>query len=368
LNDGFTINVAVFLFILPFLLFSSTAGKLADCNDKAKLTQYIKLFEIFLNLLILFALYYKLTWLLLLNIFFVGVYATFLGPIKYAIIPQYLDKEQIVDGTGYVEFITFIAIIVGQICGTWFIIHNHIMFAGFVLLGFSLLGYVSSLKMQSVPSVTDKLAISLNIFKDTYNTYLKIMKTPKIKTIIHFTSWFWALAAIITTQLPLFCQKYINSDANFYLVILVSFSISIGLGSVICAKMSKQRSNPNLGLLGIICISIFGFLLLFINNKPTIASIYSIQFIIVIAVCLMLGIACGFFSITCYNQMQLASPNDCRSQIVSILNIVNSFYMIIASLIAAILLLFINVWQVLVILFTINCVIAWIYAHHHKII
>ena len=79
------------LLILPFFLFSATAGQLADKYDKALLVRRIKFAEIFVMALASFSLFTDLVWLQLLCVFLTGVQSAFFGPIKYSILPQQLE-------------------------------------------------------------------------------------------------------------------------------------------------------------------------------------------------------------------------------------------------------------------------------------
>ena len=122
--EGMFSAVASGLFILPFFILSALAGQLADMRDKAKIIRTVKMCEIGLMMIGAAGLY--MAWrgimvhtvaipLLLLALFLTGVQSTFLGPIKYAILPQHLKKDEVLAGTGLVEAGTYIAILMGTI-------------------------------------------------------------------------------------------------------------------------------------------------------------------------------------------------------------------------------------------------------------
>ena len=122
--EGLFSGVASFLFILPFFLLSAMAGQLADMRDKAAIIRRVKLLEIALMAVGCFGLF--LAWsgiavdrvaipMMLAALFSTGVQSTFFGPIKYAILPQHLRKEEVLAGTGLVEAGTYIAILFGTI-------------------------------------------------------------------------------------------------------------------------------------------------------------------------------------------------------------------------------------------------------------
>ena len=118
--------IASAVFVIPFFVLSALAGQMADMRDKARIIRVVKFCEILIMLVGAAGL--LMAWngvavhsvaipLLLLALFAMGVHSTFFGPIKYAILPQHLKKEEVLAGTGLVEAGTYIAILAGTILG-----------------------------------------------------------------------------------------------------------------------------------------------------------------------------------------------------------------------------------------------------------
>src|SRR5687768_2933912 len=114
------------IFILPFFLLSALSGQLADARDKARIIRIVKFCEILIMLVGAAGL--AMAWqgiavgtvalpLMLLALFAMGVHSTFFGPIKYAILPQHLERDEVLGGTGLVEAGTYIAILGGTLLG-----------------------------------------------------------------------------------------------------------------------------------------------------------------------------------------------------------------------------------------------------------
>ena len=97
------------LFILPFFLLSALAGQLADAIDKASIVRIVKTAEILIMIFGAAGLLLHNVPLLLVALYAMGVHSTFFGPIKYAILPQHLGKDEVLGGTGLVEAGTYIA-------------------------------------------------------------------------------------------------------------------------------------------------------------------------------------------------------------------------------------------------------------------
>ena len=103
-SEDFAFNaLASGLFILPFFLFSSLAGQLADNYDKARITRFVKTLEIFIAVIGGIGLWLHSIPVMLTALFLLGLQSTFFGPIKYAVLPQHLQKDEVLGGTGLVE-------------------------------------------------------------------------------------------------------------------------------------------------------------------------------------------------------------------------------------------------------------------------
>ena len=102
MSPGTLVNVCAGLFILPFFLFSATAGQLADKYEKSRVIRLVKLFEIGIMSVGAVGFHAQDLSLLLLALFGMGVHSTMFGPVKYAYLPQHLKREELVGGNGLV--------------------------------------------------------------------------------------------------------------------------------------------------------------------------------------------------------------------------------------------------------------------------
>src|SRR5690606_6920875 len=154
-DTNLTMNLATGLFILPFLLFSATAGALADAVCKTKLIRALKLLEIGLMLLAAVAFYFQQYLMLLGLLFLMGSQSAFFGPVKYAILPQLLSDKELLAGNAWVEMGTFVAILLGTIAGGLLVgLTKAPLWIGAVVVLFSVLGYLVSRQIPSVGLVT----------------------------------------------------------------------------------------------------------------------------------------------------------------------------------------------------------------------
>ena len=148
--------LATGIFILPFVVLSALAGQLADTNDKAMIIRRVKLFEIFWASLGALGLF--MAWqgimvhtvaipLLLFVVFLAAAQTTFLAPIKYSILPQHLEPDEVLPGTGLVEAGTYIAILAGTILAGFISVEAAMV--GIIITAF--VGYFVSLSVPAAP-------------------------------------------------------------------------------------------------------------------------------------------------------------------------------------------------------------------------
>ena len=203
-----------------------------------------------------------------------------------------------------------------------------------------------------------------NLFKDTCLSYRKVVVDKKIKNNIHAISWFWAMGVVYSTQLPVFTQIYMGGCAHVFSILLAIFSISIGLGSLICAKISDGKIVKQFVILGSVGMAFFSIILIGINFHPhdhclTLAEFSTSWYGVVNYILIfMIGFSAGFYSVTCYNELQVISPIEILSQVIGVNNVLNSSYMLLCSLICILLLFFVNLWWLFVVMIVSNLLFA----------
>ena len=113
----FMVTVAAGLFILPFFMFSATAGQVADKYEKSKIAQILKVFEI--TLVISWALFFYLQSIygLLSVLFLLGAQSAFFSTIKYSLLPEHLKEEELIAGNGLIKSGTFLSVLLGTLFG-----------------------------------------------------------------------------------------------------------------------------------------------------------------------------------------------------------------------------------------------------------
>src|SRR5580698_19425 len=332
------------IFIIPFVLFSATSGQIADKYDKATLTRLVKTFEIVVMLIGGAGFLMHSAPLLYTCTFLMGVHSTLFGPVKYAYLPQHLKPAELVGGNGLVEMGTFVAILLGTIIGgvaAGFSEYGAIVLAA-CCLAFALIGRgASSLVPKSAASQPD-LTINWNPFSETWRNLKLARQDRTVFLSLLGISWLWFVGVTFLTSFFNFAKDVLSADPDVVTVLLGTFSIGIGIGSMLCERLSKHRVEIGLVPLGSIGISVFAIDLFFASHAIaradhllgvgeflSLASHWRI-----LADLFLLAMFGGFYSVPLYALIQARSQPTHRARIIAANNILNSAFMIVSSLMA----------------------------------
>lgn len=325
---GILATVATGLFILPYFLFSALAGQLADAWDKAKMARVVKGAEVLIMALGLVGFSLQSIPILLSALFLMGLHSTFFGPVKYAILPQYLHKDEIIGGTGLVEAGTFLAILGGQLLAGLI----APMDAGIVATGLAFVGFVTSLAMPSAPAIAPGLRIEPNIFKSTWAILKSARHGQGVWLAILGISWFFAVGAVLLAEFAPLVSGTLGSRQEVATLFLLIFSVSVALGSLSVNKLLKGEVSARYvpvaalvlaGCLIDLWLAAEGFVIRMPN--ATIA-----QFVDtpgswrILADLAGIAFAGGMFIVPLYAILQTHSPPTERSRTIAANNIVNA--------------------------------------------
>lgn len=330
------------IFILPFFLFSATAGQVADKFEKTRIIRWIKFFEIVFMIIAVFGFYYQNVGLLMSTLFFLGCHSTFFGPIKYSILPEHLQKYELIGGNGLIEAGTFTAILLGQVLGGGlFGSTNGLFYISVALITVAIVGFISSLFIPQTRRGQPELQISPHIFRET----AKIIRIIRQKKIIFVAvigiSWFWFVGATFLTQFPTFTKNTLVGNAHVFTLFLTVFSIGIGVGSLLCNLLLRGRISAFYVPLAILGMSIFILDIYLATHHLTVPNIAllniqdflknSINIRILVDV-FLITVCGGLYVVPLYAIMQENSIEAERSRVIAGNNIVNAFFMVISAI------------------------------------
>lgn len=372
-------NLVALLFILPYFIFSATAGQIADKYERAQLIRYLKFLEIVIMVIATLGIFMGQLWLLLIALFLMGTQSTFFGPIKYAILPEILSEKELISGNALFQAGTSLAILLGMLLGgvLIFFAKEQIWFIGAAIISIAILGYIASIFISKQKTINHTLKIDWNFLRTSFQTLQYAYKIPLIFLILIANSWYWFYGATLLTQIPVMTKLYLHSNETVVSLLLTCFSIGIGIGSFFCQKIGKNKKIHQLIPLivfGSIGLTLFAFYLTYALNLVTPQSNLRtlndflqepILYHSLIATSL-LGVVGGFYIVPLYTMMQHFAPSSYRARVVAANNILNAIFMV-ASAIAAIIilsLLKLSIPTLFSLLASINLIFAGIVLYH----
>ncbi len=348
LNAQILITSIAGLFILPFFLFSSTAGQLADKFEKSFLIRIIKFVEIVLMVMTAAAFSFLNLWGLVALLFFMGAQSAFFGPLKFSILPQHLNEDELVAGNGLVSAGTYIAILTGTLCGGLFILRPEgRAFISAGVVGVAVAGFISSLFIPKAEPSVSGMKINWDPFRSTMEIISYVRPNVTVFRSILGISWFWFLGSVFLSQFPTFSKDILGGNEEVSTLFLVVFSVGVGLGSTLCNRLLKGKISARLVPFGCIGMTAATLLLYFFSlTVPKTGGLAGIAEFIsrpgswgVIFSFLMLAASGGIFSVPMYALMQSRSSDEHRARVVACLNITDSFGMVLSAIFVSVLLM-----------------------------
>jgi 1-acyl-sn-glycerol-3-phosphate acyltransferase len=336
-------NVAQALFILPFFLFSATAGQLADKYEKSRLITVTVAIELAVMMLGAAGFFMRSLELLLAALFLGGVQSALFGPVKYAILPQHLREAELVGGNGLVEMGTSIAILIGMMVGGWMVSQADWGIAGVAIttVALSAAGLLLSRYIPLAPAAAPDLKINWNVVTETWRNFQFMRGNRTVFLSVLGISWFWFFGAMFVTQFPNLSKNILAGNEHIVTLLLMVFSVGIGVGSLLCERLSGHKVEIGLVPFGSIGMTVFAVDLYFalagytpqgqVGLREFAGSAGSWR---ILADLTLVGVFGGFYIVPLYALIQSRSEVSHRSRIIAGNNILNALFIVAAAVIA----------------------------------
>jgi 1-acyl-sn-glycerol-3-phosphate acyltransferase len=332
-------NLAAAIFILPFFLFSATAGQLADKYDKARLTRLVKVLEIAIMLIAGAGFWLHSLNIMLVCLFLLGLHSTLFGPVKYAILPQHLRENELVGGNALIEAGTFIAILLGTLAGGLLAgMAGGTLWITAGCLAVAIAGYLSSRGVPSAPPPEPGLKLNPNPITETWRNIGFARENRTVFLSILGISWFWLFGALLLAQFPAYAKNVLGGTENSVTLLLATFTLGIGIGSLLCERLSAKQVEIGLVPFGSIGLTVFGIDLAFASPSglpgaplailPLLAAPGTLH---VLFDLFAIGLFGGFFIVPLYALVQVRSSAAHRARIIAANNIMNALFMVVGA-------------------------------------
>ncbi|QNA89866.1 MFS transporter [Massilia sp. Dwa41.01b] len=347
LDPGLLNNLIPGLFILPYVLFSATAGQIADKVEKGRLARFVKLLEVAIMLVAGIGWLTHTLWLLIAAVVGMGVHSTLFGPVKYAYLPQHLKQEELVGGNGVIEMGTFVGILLGEVAGAVLVAHKPfgIELVAAASLFMALLGLAASWRIPASPAPAPELRVAPNFAAESVRNLRFSSKNRTVFLSMLGNSWFWFYGALMLSQFPVYAKDYLHGDHSVFVMLLTVFSLGIGVGSLLCEKLSGRKVEIGLVPFGSIGLSVFGIDLYFASqayaNTATVDAFALLALpgtLRIVADLVLIGVFGGFFIVPLFALIQTRCDPKHVSRTIAGMNILNALFMVAAAGVAILLL------------------------------
>ncbi len=343
-----TLNIVIpALFILPYVVFSATAGQIADKVEKSRLARFVKWLEIGIMLVAGIGWMTHTLWVLVAAVVGMGVHSTLFGPVKYAYLPQNLKPEELVGGNGVIEMGTFVGILLGEIVGALLVSHKPLgieLVAGATLL-VAVIGLLASYRIPLSPAPEPDLKISANPLAESVRNLSFSRKNRTVFLSMLGNSWFWFYGALMLSQFPVYSKDYLHGDHGVFVLLLTVFSLGIGAGSLLCERLSGRKVEIGLVPFGSIGLSVFGIDLYFASLGYTNTAAVDMAGLLaqpgvarILADIVLIGVFGGFYIVPLFALIQTRCDPSHVSRTIAGMNIMNALFMVLSALVAMVLL------------------------------
>ena len=337
---SFYAMIAPAIFILPFFLFSASAGQIAEKFEKSRLIRYVKLFEIGAMLIAVYAFHAHQVWLLFVVLFLMGLHSTVFGPIKYAILPQALKPEELVGGNGLVEMGTSMSVLIGMMAGGSLMAMGDFgaTAASILVVGVAVVGYWISRSIPLAPASAPDLKFNWNPASETVRVMRYVVKDRTIFNAILGISWFWFFGTVFTAQLPGYTQTYLGGGEGVLNLTLALFSVGVGIGSLLCERLSGHKVEIGLVPFGSIGMTVFAVDLYF--ARPHLATVHGLsagEFLMaagsihIVIDLILIGLFAGLFIVPLFALVQSRTDRSELSRVIAGNNILNALFMVVSA-------------------------------------
>jgi hypothetical protein len=365
-------NLAQGLFILPFILFSGLAGQLADRFDKARVLKVVKACEVLIMGMAGIGFATRSIELLLTALFLMGAHSTFFGPAKYSLLPEVLKPTELVGGNALVEMGTFLSILLGTLAAGLLADQGDTLLIVATLLVIALVGWLISLRIPRLAPAAPTLRVDWRPWISTWDNLRAARESNAVFQSVLGISWFWFYGALVLAQLPQYSKAVLGGSEQVVTLMLMMFSLGVGLGSLLCERLSSHNVEIGLVPFGSIGLTVFAVDLYFATPPaPTGAQLLTAaQFLVepwswrLLLDLGLIGIFGGFYIVPLYALVQQRSRPEVMSRVIGANNILNALFMVVAAGFAAtVLQLGMSIPMLLLVTGVLNaCVAIYIYS------
>ena len=335
-------NLAGGLFILPFVLFSGIAGQLADRHDKSRVLKIVKACEIVIMAVAVVGFISQNIGLLLAALFLMGMHSTFFAPAKYGLLPEVLADTELVGGNALIQMGTFVAILFGTLFAGLLAAHGDIGVICTALIVIAVSGFTISLAIPRLAPAAPALRIDWRPWTSAWSNIQAARESRTVLLSILGISWFWFYGALVLAQLPLFSRDVLGGNEEVVTILLLVFSAGVGIGSLLCERLSGHKVEIGLVPFGSIGLTAFAVDLYFaVPHAPAGSGLSALDYLHtagawhVLLDLGLIGVFGGFFIVPLNALVQQRARREVISRVIGANSILNAVFMVAAAVFGA---------------------------------
>jgi len=270
------IPLAAILFTGPFLILCAIAGQIADKIDRGVILKRIKRVEVGIMILAAFGFLFENAFILCTALVCMGGQSAFFSPTKNAVLPQWLEDNELITGNGLLSGFQFFTILLGTVFGTVLfqipfpegsvITAPRVISA--VLLVLAFIGLLAGESVPAAPAPKPDLKIDYNPITAIFKVLKFAWADQAVFRPMLGIAWFYGLSTILITALPNYVYNVMQYDLYVLSFIQAMTTIGILVGSLLCVVIAKGREAIGLMTIGIIGVTLFT-LDLYLNSYET---------------------------------------------------------------------------------------------------
>jgi 1-acyl-sn-glycerol-3-phosphate acyltransferase len=359
-------NIAAGLFIAPFVIFSGIAGQVGERFDKTLVLKCVKALEVGIMGVAAVGFLQHRVALLLFGVCMMGVHSTFFAPAKYGLLPQVLNAQELIGGNAMLETGTFLAILLGTLAAGLLAGNANTSWIAGALFLVAVIGFGISLAIPRSPSVAPNQRLDFNPWTSTLDNLRAARESRPVLLSILGMSWFWFFGALLLTQLPLYCHDVLHGDESLVTTTLVMFSVGVGVGSLLCERLSGRQVEIGLVPFGSIGLTLFALDWVIATPHVDAHTVLSTRALLslpggvrTLFDIAAVGVFGGFFVVPLNALVQQRSRPEALARVIGANSILNAVFMVAAALLAAVgLHRGLSVLQLIVLAAVMNAVVA----------
>jgi len=306
------LSLAGAVFVVPFLLFSSGAGVLADKISKRTIIVFTKVLELLIVIYGIFAVRFVWEWGVYAALFLLATQSAIFGPSKYGVIPELVEEKRVSKANGSLTSLTYLAIILGVFFASFLtdITDKNFVLVTCFCLVIAVIGLITSLGIKRTQPQRSTKKINPMFLYEIYQTLKNSWHIPHLLPCIFGSSFFLFIGAFTQLNIIPFAMQSLHLSELGGGYLFLATAVGIAIGAVLAGQLSKDKVEPGISCISGFLISIFFFLLYFFSWS-LIATILSLA---------CLGVVGGGYLIPFDSYLQVNSPDERRGQIIAAAN------------------------------------------------